>query len=127
MLTARRPFKGKNAPSVLHAIINQSPQPLNKYRANIPPILQRIVDKALEKDRKSRYQHVDDVITDLRVAKKRITESSLVAGPIEESPDEPTQSFPNSVAVLCLDFQEANVIAEEDSEITRRLLTYPNR
>ena len=125
MLTSRRPFKGKNAPAVLHAILNRAPFPLTKFRANVPPILQRIVDKCLEKKQKQRYQHIDDIMSDLTVAKSRIQESSVVVGPVEEVPDEPTQSFPNSVAILCLDLQEANRIIDEDSEHTRRLMAYP--
>ena len=125
MLTSRRPFKGKNAPAVLHAILNRAPFPLTKFRANIPPALQRIVDKCLEKKQKQRYQHVDDIMSDLRVAKTRIKESSVIVGPVEEMPDEPTQSCPNSVAILCMDLQEANRIIDDDSNHTRRLMTYP--
>jgi len=48
------------------------PEPLAAYRANLPEGLQRIVDKALEKEREERYQHIDDLLADLRREKKSL-------------------------------------------------------
>jgi eukaryotic-like serine/threonine-protein kinase len=62
MLAGRRPFQGKSQVDLLHAIIYDS-QP---SFGSIPPRLEEILEKALEKDPKERYQHAGDLSIDLR-------------------------------------------------------------
>jgi serine/threonine protein kinase len=66
LLTGLNPFRGDSEAATSHAITHDSPQPLARYNRNIPDGLQRIVDKALEKDPSLRYQHADGMIADLR-------------------------------------------------------------
>ena len=51
------------------------PQPLTRYLADAPPDLQRIVNKALRKDREERYQTIKDMVVDLRSLKKDLEQS----------------------------------------------------
>lgn len=66
MVTGRRPFKGEHEAAIIYSLVNETPEPLARYRARIPDELQRVVNKALAKDRDNRYQHVDEMATDLR-------------------------------------------------------------
>jgi serine/threonine protein kinase/tetratricopeptide (TPR) repeat protein len=75
MATGRMAFPGKNAAVIHDAILNRAPTPLARVNPDFPPDLERIVNKALEKDRKLRYQSVADIRTDLQRL-KRDTESA---------------------------------------------------
>ncbi len=72
LIAGRRPFQGDNEPSIINAIVNQIPEPLARFKSGVPEGLQAIVEKALAKDRDERYQHVDDIVADLRRERKRI-------------------------------------------------------
>jgi len=64
MITGRLPFKGEYEAAVIYSIINEAPEPLAEYRPDVPEGLQRVVDKALEKQREFRYQNLDDLLAD---------------------------------------------------------------
>jgi len=84
MITGRRPFKGEHEAAMMYSLINESPEPLARYKTNAPSELQRIVDKALTKKREERYQHVDEMIADLRRMQHTFTESALPASKISK-------------------------------------------
>jgi serine/threonine protein kinase/Flp pilus assembly protein TadD len=73
MITGRLPFKGDNEAAVIHSIISDTPEPLARYKADVPDGMERIVTKALAKDRDERYQDADDLLADLR-REKRVSE-----------------------------------------------------
>ena len=75
MATGRMAFPGKNAAVIHDAILNRAPIPVTQANTILPPELGRIVNKALEKDRKLRYQSATDMRTDLQRL-KRDTESA---------------------------------------------------
>ena len=75
MATGRMAFPGKNVAVIHDAILNRAPTPLARMNPEFPPDLERIVNKALEKDRKLRYQSAADIRTDLQRL-KRDTESA---------------------------------------------------
>jgi serine/threonine protein kinase len=66
MITGRYPFKGEHDASLFYSIINQTPEPLARYKADVNESFQRIIDKALDKEPGTRYQHIDEVLSDLR-------------------------------------------------------------
>jgi len=66
MLTGRLPFTGERESAVLHSIISEPHEPITALRAGLPVELDRIVGKALAKKTGERYQHVDDMLVDLR-------------------------------------------------------------
>lgn len=70
MITGRYPFKGEHDASLFYSIINQSPEPLARYKAEINEGFQRIIDKSLDKDPEIRYQHIDELLSDLRREKR---------------------------------------------------------
>ena len=65
MATGRRPFTGKTAALIYDGILHATPEPVSAVNAAMPPGLQDIIDKALEKDRHLRYQSLEELRTDL--------------------------------------------------------------
>ena len=84
MATGRMAFPGKNAAVVHDAILNRAPIPITRLNPDLPPELERIVNKALEKDRRLRYQGAADIRTDLQRL-KRDSESGRTGVPSEET------------------------------------------
>ena len=70
MITGHRPFKGEHDAAIMYSIMNETPEPLARYKANVPDELQRVIDKSLAKDREQRYQHIGEVLVDLRKAQE---------------------------------------------------------
>jgi len=67
MLTGTWPFQGKTAVEVRHAVLNDEPAPLSKMRpGRVPAKLQAVLDKALAKDPRNRYQKIYHFANDLR-------------------------------------------------------------
>jgi tetratricopeptide (TPR) repeat protein/tRNA A-37 threonylcarbamoyl transferase component Bud32 len=74
MATAKQPFPGATPAVIFEGILTKDPIPPSELNANIPPEFDRIVFKALDKDRETRYQSAGDVRADLKRL-KRETES----------------------------------------------------
>jgi serine/threonine protein kinase/Tfp pilus assembly protein PilF len=72
MLAGRVPFAGETPTDVIAAIIYKEPLPLSRYARDCPAELERIVLKALQKDREERYQVVKDMALDLKSLKHRL-------------------------------------------------------
>jgi dipeptidyl aminopeptidase/acylaminoacyl peptidase len=70
MATGRMAFAGNTAAVLHEAILNRAPVPLARVNPDLPPELELIVNKALEKDRKLRYQNAADIRTDLQRLKR---------------------------------------------------------
>jgi len=66
MLAGRQPFAGEYDQHVIYSILNEEPEPLGSIRKNLPSWLERVVQKALRKDRDERYQDTDGIIEDLK-------------------------------------------------------------
>src|SRR5579863_7677574 len=74
MATGRMPFSGATSAVIFHAILELEPTPTLQLNPALPPKLDEIIGKALEKDREMRYQSAADLRGDLRRL-KRDTES----------------------------------------------------
>jgi serine/threonine-protein kinase len=73
MLTGTWPFQGKTSVDVRHAVLHEEPRPLNEARpGGAPPKLQAILDRAMAKNPKDRYQKVNELRDDLRSALREI-------------------------------------------------------
>ena len=60
MCTGRLPFPGKTSAVIFHSILDQVPAPAGTFNPSLPPKLEEIVLKALEKDRELRYQSASE-------------------------------------------------------------------
>jgi eukaryotic-like serine/threonine-protein kinase len=78
MLTGTWPFQGQTAVDVRHAVLNAEPAPLAKVRpGRIPAQLQSVLDKALAKDPRNRYQKISYLAEDLRAIIRELGSDSL--------------------------------------------------
>lgn len=65
MLAGNAPFGTDPVDAVISSVLNMSPQPLKEIRPNIPEFVDKIIDRALAKDYRQRYDHTEDMVRDL--------------------------------------------------------------
>jgi len=86
LLTGKLPFKGENPTAICYAIVHEKPLPLQEYLYNAPRSIQKIIDKALEKNPEKRYQSSDDLLADVKKERQSLhkfyiaTQTSLDVG-----------------------------------------------
>ncbi len=78
MATGRMAFSGKTTAIIHEAILNRAPVALASLKPELPPKLEEIINKSLEKDRDLRYQHASDIRTDLKRL-RRDTDSGRIS------------------------------------------------
>jgi len=70
MATGAVPFRGETSGVIFDAIMNRAPLAPVRLNPNLPPKLEDIINRALEKDRELRYQHAVDIKSELRRLKR---------------------------------------------------------
>lgn len=78
MASGTAPFTGETATDVVVAIVEREPPPISQHVDGIPAELERIVKKALRKDRNERYQIVKELAIDLRSLRRELEINSLL-------------------------------------------------
>jgi Tol biopolymer transport system component len=91
MATRQAAFSGDTAAVVFDAILNRAPTSPIQLNPEVPPRLEEIINKALEKDREIRYQHASDLCADLKRLKRdtdsaRATSTPPAVGAVREPP-----------------------------------------
>ena len=81
MATGKLPFAGATSAVVFHAILELDPPPVQQSNAILPPKLQEIIEKLLEKDRDLRYQSAADLRGDLKRLKRDVESGKKGAAP----------------------------------------------
>ena len=88
MVTGCAPFEGESIADIFAAILHEEPLPITDYSADIPKEFQRIVSKALRKDRRERYQEMNDLLVDLKNLQEELQiQSKLGCAPGNKSFD----------------------------------------
>src|SRR6201984_3605693 len=72
MVTGQLPFRGKSNGLIFNAILESAPIPVLRLNPEAPPQLEEIINKALEKDRRLRYQHASEMRSDLQRLRRDI-------------------------------------------------------
>ena len=85
MLTGRSPFRGETPIDTMHAILHAPPPPLPASIGPAAGDLQRIIERCLAKKPEDRYQRTRDLLTDLRMARRRIESGEQSASAIASS------------------------------------------
>src|SRR6478672_5468975 len=70
MATGAVPFRGETSGVIFDAIMNRAPLAPIRLNPNLPPKLEDVINRALEKDRELRYQHAVDIKSELRRLKR---------------------------------------------------------
>ena len=87
MATGEPAFLGSTTPLIVDAILNHEPTPPVELNANVPNELQRIIGKAIEKDRELRYQTASALRADLeRVKNNRASPAATLPSAVESKP-----------------------------------------
>jgi len=105
MATGRQPFTGKTSPMIFSAILTQAPTSALRLNPELPEEVERIINKALEKDRDLRYQSASELRADLKRLKRDTSSGrqTVVSGPTPAAlgtASEPPAGAPSSAAIL---------------------------
>ena len=87
MLTGTWPFQGRTTIDVRHAVLHDPPRPISELRTSpIPPRLEKIVERALEKEPRDRFQNMEDFRNELRLVLQEIDSGATLQSVTPEPP-----------------------------------------
>ena len=125
MATGQLPFRGESTGMIFDAILNRAPLQVLRLNPDLPPKLEDVINRALEKDRNLRYQHASDMRAELQRL-KRDTETGRVG--VASSGAVPVAQEPGSQAAgLTAPGSSSQVAASGSSGAVKAVETTPPR
>jgi len=142
MATGMLPFRGETSGLITDAILHRAPVALVRLNPDLPSALEHIIDRALEKDRKLRFQHAADMRAELQRVMRDIssnehhisnsTPSASLAGPLPTTSAEaaadsalrPQPPTPTASSSSALDLQRKEREREVLKPIEKHLATF---
>ncbi len=82
-LAGRPPFKSEYEQAMIYSIIYEEPAQITGIRSGVPLELEMLVNKLLAKDPAERYQHADEILTDLHRIRKAIESGAAHHAPVK--------------------------------------------
>ena len=102
MATGKQAFDGNTSAVIFESILNRNPAPSRQFNPNLPPQVERILDRALEKDRDLRYQSAAEMRAELKIVKRTLdsqrTAISHSAATSSEHSSQPPSASAHSAA-----------------------------
>ncbi len=112
MSTGVLPFQGDTSAVVFEAILNRDPRAATEVNVRLPAAFERVLDKALEKDRDLRYQSATDLKTDLIRIRRDLDSGRRRAAPTSDTRAEGARPAQKSIAVLY--FENLSGVKEDE-------------
>jgi eukaryotic-like serine/threonine-protein kinase len=122
MATGRKAFSGGTAAVVYDGILNRTPAPASQVNPALPPKLEEIIGKALEKDRNLRYQSAADIRTDLLRLKRGMDSGKSISSSLQGVALQGVSSPPPTATLPLPAMQASARISASSSSRLRRLL-----
>lgn len=97
MITGERPFKGESSASLISAILRDRPESVTRLRADVPPALERVIVRCLQKDPERRFQTAKDLRNEL-----------------EDLPTAPGESASRARSIAVLPFADMSPQKDQD-------------
>jgi serine/threonine-protein kinase len=92
LITRKNPFKRDTEAATLKAVCDDIPEPLARFKSNVPSGLQAIIDRSLEKNVEMRYQTATGMISDLKRSSRELQQG---ATPTDDKPSVAVMPFTN--------------------------------
>ncbi len=99
LLTGKAAFEGDTASDVIAEILKSEPAPPSEFAPEVPPEIERIIGRALRKERESRYQSVRDLLLDLQDFQKEVEFQAKLHAPLDKAASDritPARAMPVS-------------------------------